>query len=112
MTLAAKLRHRIDLQSRTASQDAATGETTFTWSNSVASEPAEVVPLSGREFIQSGATQAQVDTRMTIRWRSGIEPTMRVVFDGNNYQITAVLPDQTNRRWLTLMCQRGVNSGE
>ena len=112
MTLAAKLRHRIDLQSRTASQDAATGETTFTWSNSVASEPAEVVPLSGREFIQSGATQAGVDTRITIRWRSGIEPTMRVVFDGNNYQITAVLPDQTNRRWLTLMCQRGVNSGE
>ena len=49
---------------------------------------------------------------VTIRWRSGIEPTMRVVYDGNNYQITAVLPDPSNRRWLTLMCQRGVNSGE
>lgn len=112
MTLAAKLRHRINVQSRTASQDATTGETTFTWSNTLTSEPAEVVPLSGRELIQSGATQAQVDTRMTIRWRSGIEPTMRVVFDGNNYQITAVLPDPTSRRWLTLMCQRGVNNGE
>lgn len=110
--IAAKLRHRITLQSRTATQDGTTGETTFTWTNAVADEPAEVVPLSGREFIQSGATQAQVDTRMTIRWRSGIEPTMRVVFDGNSYQITAVLPDPTNRRHLTLMCQRGVNSGE
>ena len=112
MTLAAKLRHRVTLQTRTGSQDATTGETTFSWSNTVADEPAEVVPLSGREFIQSGATQAGVDTRMTIRWRSGIEPTMRVVYDGNNYQITAVLPDPSNRRWLTLMCQRGVNSGE
>lgn len=112
MTLAAKLRHRITLQSRVASQDATTGEATFTWTNTVADEPAEVVPLSGREFIQSGATQAQVDTRMTIRWRSGIEPTMRVVFDGNNYELTAILPDPMNRRWLTLMCNRGVNDGQ
>lgn len=112
MTLAAKLRHRVALQTRAGSQDATTGETTFTWSNTVADEPAEVVPLSGREFIQSGATQAGVDTRVTVRWRSGIEPTMRLVFDGNNYQITAVLPDPSNRRWLTLMCQRGVNTGE
>ena len=111
MTLATKLRHRINVQSRTASQDANTGETVFVWANLLAGEPAEVVPLSGREFIQSGATQAGVDTRMTIRWRSGIEPTMRVVFDGHNYQITAVLPDPTNRRWLTLMCQRGVSDG-
>lgn len=112
MTLAAKLRHRITLQSRTATQDSNTGEMVMSWANTMADEPAEVVPLSGKEFIQSGATQAQVDTRITIRWRSGIEPTMRVVFDGNNYQITAVLPDPTNRRHLTLMCQRGVNSGE
>jgi SPP1 family predicted phage head-tail adaptor len=107
-----KLRQRVTLQTRTASQDGTTGDTTYTWSNTVADEPAEVVPLSGREFVSAAANQAGVDTRMTIRWRSGIEPTMRVVFDGNNYQITAVLPDPTNRRWLTLMCQRGVNSGE
>ena len=51
MTLAAKLRHRVTLQTRTGSQDATTGETTFTWSNTVADEPAEVVPLSGRVFV-------------------------------------------------------------
>jgi hypothetical protein len=37
---------------------------------------------------------------------------MRVVFDGNNYQISAVLPDPSNRRWLTIMAERGVNDGE
>lgn len=107
-----KLRQRVTLQSQTQTQDPNTGETTVSWTATVSDEPAEVVPLSGREFIQSGATQAGVDTRMTIRWRSGIEPTMRVVFDGNNYQISAVLPDPSNRRWLTLMCQRGVNDGQ
>lgn len=105
MTLAAKLRHRITLQSQVQAQDPTTGEVTVTWADAVADEPAEVVPLSGREFIQSNATQAGVDTRMTIRWRPGIEPAMRTVFDGRNYNIHAVLPDPTNRRWLTLMCE-------
>ena len=36
---------------------------------------------------------------------------MRVVFDSQNYQIHAVLPDPTNRKWLTLMVERGVNDG-
>lgn len=106
-----KLRHRITLQSRTEGQDDDTGAPITTWANWLADEPAEVVPLSGKEFIAAGAGQAAVDTRMTIRWRAGVLPTMRVVFDGSNYQISAVLPDPTNRRHLTLMCQRGANDG-
>lgn len=109
--LTPRLRHRITLQSQVLTQDAVTGEALVAWTNFVADEPAEVVPLSGREFIQSGANQAAVDTRMTIRWRSGVVPTMRAVFDSQNYQIKAVLPDPTNRRWLTLMVERGVNDG-
>ena len=62
-----KLRQRVTLQSQTLTQDPNTGETTVSWAATVSNEPAEVVPLSGREFIQSGATQAGVDTRMTIR---------------------------------------------
>lgn len=106
-----KLRHRLTLQSNTQTQDATTGEVTLTWADWLADEPAEVVPLSGKEYIAANATQAGGDTRMTIRWRSGVEPTMRVVFDGQNYNIHAVLPDPSNRRWLTLMCERGVNDG-
>lgn len=106
-----KLRHRITLQSQVQTHDPATNAVEVTWADWLANEPAEVVPLSGKEFIAAGATQAAVDTRMTVRWRSGIEPTMRVVFDGHNYQLTAVLPDPSNRRWLTLMCQRGANDG-
>ena len=111
MTLAAKLRHRITIQAQSRTQDPVTGEDLVTWADWLADEPAEVVPLSGKEFLQSAATQAQVDTRMTIRWREGVLPTMRIVFDALNYDIHAVLPDPSNRRWLTLMVARGVNDG-
>jgi SPP1 family predicted phage head-tail adaptor len=109
--LTPKLRHRVTVQSQVHTQDSGTGEDIVTWTNFLADEPAEVVPLSGREFIQSAAMQAAVDTRMTIRWRSGVLATMRVVFDSQNYQIKAVLPDPSNRKWLTLMVERGVNDG-
>ena len=107
-----KLRHRITLQSQVHTQDTTTGEDLVTWTNWLADEPAEVVPLSGREFIQSAAGQASVDCRMTIRYRAGVLPTMRVVFDSQNYAIHAVLPDPSNARWLTLMVERGVSDGQ
>lgn len=106
-----RLRHRITIQSQGLVQDATTGEMVPSWTNWLADEPAEVVPLSGREFIAAAATQAGVTARMTIRYRAGVLPTMRVVFDSQNYNIKAVLPDPTNSRWLTLMVERGVNDG-
>lgn len=110
--LSYKLRHRITFQEQTHTQDATTGEDLVAWVNWLADEPAEVVPLSGREFIQSGANQSGVVARMTVRWRAGVLPTMRIVFDGQNYNIHPALPDPTNRRWLTLMVERGVNDGQ
>ena len=67
--------------------------------------PAEVWPLSGREYIAAQAEQAGVTTRITIRYQAGIEPAMRVLHDGKAYNIRAVLPDPTLRRHLTLMCE-------
>lgn len=111
MSLATRLRHRITIEAATSVQDPVSGETTPAWATFAAAEPAEVVPLSGREFIAAGATQAGVDTRVTIRWRPGVLPTMRFLFDGETYNIKAVLPDPTARRHLTLMAERGVNNG-
>ena len=106
------LRHRITLQSLTTTQDPVTGETTPTWTDFAADVPAEVVPLSGREFLSAAATQAEVSARMTIRYQPGVLPTMRVLFDGAIYNIAAVLPDPTARRHITLMVSKGVNDGQ
>lgn len=112
MSLAQKYRHRIDLDAPGGAQDPETGEVTSGWSLFAESVPAEVVPLSGREFLQASATQNEVSARIEIRWMPGVEPNMRVRHDGNVYSIQAVLPDPTGRRHLTLMVSRGVNDGD
>ena len=109
MSLAHRLRHRITIEQKTAGADA-WGQPVETW-ETVAIVPAEVWPLSGREYIAAQAEQAGVTTRITIRYQAGIEPAMRVTHDGKTYNIRAVLPDPTARRHLTLMCESGVNNG-
>lgn len=69
---------------------------------------AEIVPLSGREFIAAQAAQAAVSTRITIRYHAGITQAMRVRHGSILYNIKAVLPDPTLRDHLTLMCETGV----
>ena len=103
MSLAHRLRHRVTIEQKTAGADA-WGQPVETW-ETVAIVPAEVWPLSGREYIAAQAEQAGVTTRITIRYQSGIEPAMRITHDGKTYNIRAVLPDPTARRHLTLMCE-------
>lgn len=107
---AGRLRHRLQLQQLVATQDADAGTVAESWAD-VATLWAEIVPLSGRELIAAASVQASVNTRITIRWREGVVPTMRGVHAGVLYNIKAVLPDATQRRWLTLMCESGVNHG-
>lgn len=109
-TLAQRLRHRVDIEQplRTQGSD---GDVTETWVPVASKVPAEIVPLSGREYITADAAQAGVNARLTIRYMAGIRPDMRVVHDGTIYDIKAVLPDPTLRRHLTLMCQAGLNEG-
>ena len=103
MSLAHRLRHRITIEQKTAGEDA-WGQPVETW-ETVAIVPAEVWPMSGREYIAAQAEQAGVTTKITIRYQAGIEPDMRALHDGNTYNIRAVLPDPTARRHITLMCE-------
>ena len=109
MSIAHRLRRRITIELKTAGADA-WGQPVETW-ETVSIVPAEVWPLSGREFVAAQAEQAGVTTRITIRYQAGIEPAMRVTHDGKTYNIKAVLPDPTLRRHITLMCESGVNNG-
>lgn len=108
--LAPKLRHRVTLSSLTQTRDE-WGGVVEGWAPLVSNLPAEIVPLSGREFVAAQAVQAGVTTRITIRYRGGVLPAMRIQHEGAIYNIKAVLPDPTLRRHLTLMCETGVNDG-
>jgi SPP1 family predicted phage head-tail adaptor len=110
-----RLRHRIDVQELITIQDSDTGAITEAWASILQSDepliPAAIYPLSGREYVAAEAIQAQVNTRITIRYRADIIPSMRVLHEAVTYNIRAVLPDPTLRRHINLMCESGVNAG-
>lgn len=103
-----RLRHRGDIERPATVQDPVTLALRDTWATFATGVPAEVVPLSGREFIAAQAEQAGVTTRITIRYLVGVLPEMRFRHLGVAYNIKAVLPDPTFRKHLTLMCEAGV----
>jgi SPP1 family predicted phage head-tail adaptor len=81
---------------------------------------AQIVPLSGREYVSARQVMAEVTTRVTIRHVDGVEPTMRLTHPESDdspaelavYDILAVLPDPVSgRRYLTLMCARRYAQG-
>lgn len=108
---APRLRHRVDIQNFTTVQDSTTGSITDTWTDYDTDVPAEILPMTGREFVAAQAVQAGVSTKITIRYQIGIDPRMRVKHGSDIYNIKAVLPDPTLRRYLTLLCEVGVNAG-
>lgn len=102
------LRHKVQLQEKQITQDPNTGEMQTTWAT-VASPWAEIVPMSGREFLAASAEQSEVRGRIVIRYREDVTASMRVVYRGKYYNILAVLPDaESGREHLTLMTGEGV----
>ena len=107
---AGKLRHRVTIQVATVTQDAF-GAPSYSWATFLASVPMALEPLNGREMVTAGAQYPQVSTQGTMRWATGILPTMRVLSDDSEtYAIRAVLPDATGRKSIVLMLEKGVTT--
>lgn len=108
---AGRFRHRITLESRTSSRDAA-GGVVDSWRVFASGVPAVIEPLGGREFFAARQIEATVDTVITIRWRPGVTETMRVLHGSDSYDITAALPDgDSGRKTISLMCTRRLAEG-
>lgn len=109
MSLAARLSKRVTLQVSSPVRDEA-GGIIDVWSNLVTGGDgkiwAEIRDVTGREFIAAGATQNQVLTTITIRYRVGVLPKMRVLHGDDAYGIEAVLGQ--DQRTLALICSRMV----
>lgn len=99
---AGRLNKRITIQSPATGQDA-TGEPTTGWTD-VATVGASIVDVSGREYVAAGGLQNSAQTKITIRYRAGIVPSMRVVHGSDAYNVEAVLGQ--DKRSLLLMCSR------
>lgn len=111
---AGTLRHRIAIQEPTETQDPNTGEITIVWNtvSGMSAVPAEIAPLSAKEFIAGQAIQSEIVARITIRYRAGITAKMRAVHGSKIYNIRGVLQDpKTGIDWLTLPVSEGTNAG-
>lgn len=109
---AGRLRHRVDIQSKQQVQDPVTGEMTASWVTVWPKVPAAVEPLSAREFIAAQATQSQVVARITIRYRDGLDASMRILHKGKIYNPADFLADKdSGLEYLTVPVVVGTNEG-
>lgn len=107
---AGNLRERITLQTRAAGQDEL-GRPAGAWADSV-TVWAKAEPLTGREFFAAGQLQSVASVRFVIRHRAGVTDSMRVVWRGEPYEITAPPIDTDGaREQLELMCSHGIRDG-
>lgn len=107
MITAGRLDKRITLQSRSDTQDAY-GESLTTWSD-VATVWALIEDMTGGQYYAAQAAQNPVQTKITIRYRTGVVPAMRAVHGSTLYDVEAVLGQ--DGIMLQLMCSRGVVDG-
>ncbi len=103
MTTAAIFRHRITLQELVTGQDEA-GQPVQEWQD-VATVWGAVEPLRGREYFAAAQVQAEVTTRIRIRYCRGIRPDMRVLYDGRLFDILSVIDPEERHRELQLMAR-------
>lgn len=94
------MKHRILLQKRVTTENAY-GEQVESWED-VTPLNASVEPLVGREFFRSGDLPqkiAEVDTRIRIRFRKGLNPAEhRILYGDVVYDLVAVIPDRERRQ--------------
>lgn len=99
---AGRLTQRVTIQSAGVTRNSI-GEEVRSWSD-VATVWAEIRPLSARELINAKAAMAQVTTRITIRYRAGLLPSMRVVHGTTVYQITEIIDQGMKHETLECLC--------
>ena len=104
-----RLRHRLRIQSATETRTGS-GGVTYTWATD-AVVWAAVRPLLGREYMEARRVDAAVTHEVRIRYRSGLTPSHRFVFDNDTSRelnIVSVLNVDERDRELVVMCREDV----
>jgi len=103
------LRHRITFQKLTTSVNE-NGFEVETWED-FKTVWAAVSNLHGREYFAAAAVQAENTVKFTIRYLTGLDTTMRILFRGKQYNITAIDNIKYQNRYLEIKAQEVVSGG-
>ena len=96
-----RLRHRITIQSRELVPNEI-GEMEEEWAP-LATVWASVEPARGNQYYAAKQLDAKVDGVVIMRYRSDIEPTMRIIYDGRILKIISLLTVKERKRELHIM---------
>lgn len=103
---AGSLRYSIKIQQKNVTRDSF-GAETIAWTD-VATVWAAIEPLQGREFFNAQQVNAEVTTRIRVRYRSGVTPAMRMLLGSRVFDIQSVINLDERNRELHLMCKEVV----
>lgn len=103
------LRRRVTLQQRSTAQSTS-GEQSETWTN-VATVWGSVDPVSGNEHFDGEAVKAPLLYDISIRYRTGVTPAMRISYGGRIFNILSVMDQEELHRLLIMRCVEGLNQG-
>lgn len=114
--LAYRLRHRVEFQTPSVSQDSEgeiinTYETLSVNGDDYINVPAEVLTGKGNEKFTSGAEQIEYDCRINVRWFDVSLSTLLeciIIWEGVTYEIISAEQDRTARREWRLFCKGGI----
>jgi len=104
---AGRLRHRLELQSKSETRDEY-GAAIVSWTTQDTVWGA-IEPLSGREYFSQQQVQAEASVRIVIRYNGSIDETWRIKHGGRYYNIVDVLNHDMRNYMLTIMCREGVS---
>lgn len=66
---------------------------------------ASIEPLRGQEYFAAMRDNAEVTVRIRIRYREGIDKTMKVVYGSSEFEILHSIHSELNKKELQLMCK-------
>lgn len=100
---AGKLRHRLALQSGTASTDTY-GAVTYAYTT-YDTVWGSITPLRGLELIHAQQVQSEVTHKCFIRYNSTVTTTDRILFDSRTFEITSILNSEERAIYQEVWCK-------
>ncbi len=108
---AGRLRHRIDIEQRADVRNT-DGELTPGWVTWAANVPAGFEAPTAMEKLAAAQLRHAVSMNIRLRYRQGVQPTMRVRHGTTIYSIEGITTDtKSGRHELILNVTTGVNAG-
>ena len=115
MACGIKLNKEIIIQIETATPDGGGGSAS-SWVN-IPTDPTPRAKIenfmniknpTGRDRFMHGKVQNEQTYKFIIRHRTDITPDMKIIYNGDDYNIRTILPDEVNGKYMEIFGEKGI----